>query len=83
MEVATRAGMGVTLVATEDILEVMPATSMDGLPRQLAGKIFRTSRGKASSPAGFCGTQLCIVMYGSTIRVQSGVRILVVKPNPY
>jgi hypothetical protein len=31
MEVATRAGMGVTLVATEDILEVMPATSMDGL----------------------------------------------------
>ena len=31
MEVATRVGMVVTLVATEDIMEVMPATGMDGL----------------------------------------------------
>jgi hypothetical protein len=28
-------------------------------------KIFRTSRGKASSPAEFCGTQLCIVQWAS------------------
>ena len=31
MEVATRADMVVTQVATEDIMEVIPATSMDGL----------------------------------------------------
>jgi hypothetical protein len=31
MEVATRAAIAVTLVATEDIMEVIPATRMDGL----------------------------------------------------
>jgi hypothetical protein len=31
MEAATQVGMVVTLVATEDIMEVMPATGMDGL----------------------------------------------------
>jgi hypothetical protein len=31
MEVVTRAGMVVTLLATEGIMEVMPATRMDGL----------------------------------------------------
>ncbi len=31
MEVATRAGMVVTRVATEDIMEVMPATRLEGL----------------------------------------------------
>jgi len=33
MEVVTRAGMVVTLLATEGIMEVMPATRMDGLQR--------------------------------------------------
>jgi hypothetical protein len=31
MEVATRAGMVVTRVATEDIMEVMTATRLEGL----------------------------------------------------
>jgi len=31
MEVATRAGMVVTRVATVDIMEVMPATRLEGL----------------------------------------------------
>ena len=39
MEVATRAGMVVTLVATEDIMEVMPATTMAGLQRVHRGGI--------------------------------------------
>ena len=33
MEVATRVGMVITLVATADIMEIIAATSMDGLQR--------------------------------------------------